>query len=76
MLYGQDYVFTCPIAFHGTVPRHQEDRAQGSIDLMILEFAVYNHSGLTLFKKSWTEIRTTRLAWSRMSAAKPGFNLQ
>lgn len=52
MLYGEDYVFTSPIAFHGTVPRHQEDRAQGSIDLMILEFAVYNHSGPTLFKKS------------------------
>ena len=49
MLYGQDYI-TSPIAFHGTVIGHQDDRTERSIDLMTLEFALYNRSGLIPFK--------------------------
>lgn len=37
MLYGQDYVFTSPIAFRGATIRHQDHRTHFSIDLMTLE---------------------------------------
>lgn len=52
MLYGQDYVFMSPTAFRGAMIKHQDGRTQRSIDLMTLEFALYDRSGLTLFKKS------------------------
>ena len=44
-----------PITFRGTMIRHQEDRTQRSIDLMALELALYDRSGLTLFDNSRTE---------------------
>lgn len=49
MLYGQDYVFSSPIAFRGTMIKHQDDRTQHSIDLMTLEFALYNRYGHTKY---------------------------
>lgn len=49
MLYGQDYVFSSPIACRGTMIKHQDDRTQHSIDLMTLEFALYNRYGHTKY---------------------------
>ena len=71
MLYGQDYVFSSPIALRGTMIKHQDDRTQHSIDLMTLEFALYNRYGHTLFKG--------KLNWninfhSNTSTAKPASN--
>ena len=43
---------TSPIAFRGAMIRRQDDRTQRLIDLMTLDFALYDRSGLTLFKKS------------------------
>ena len=40
MLYGQDFIFTSPLAFCGAMSSHQDDRTQRSIDLMTLEFAL------------------------------------
>ena len=60
MLYGQDYVFASPFAFRDVMIRHQDDRTQRSIDLLALEFALYNHSGLTLSQKSQIRTRTSR----------------
>ena len=59
MLYGQDYVFTSPIAFGGAMIKHQDDPSQRSIDLITLKLAVYNRFGFclsrikTLFKLAW-----------------------
>ena len=52
MFHVQDYLFMFPLAFHGTMIIHQEDRTQRSIDLMTLDFALYHRSGLTLVDKS------------------------
>ena len=63
MLYCQDYVFTSPFAFRDAMIRHQDDRTQRSIDLMALEFALYNRRGLTMSKKS--QINTCTLTFRR-----------
>lgn len=39
-------------AVRGVIIRHEDGHTQLSIDFMTLEFALYDHSGLTLFKKS------------------------
>ena len=57
MVYGRDYVFTAPIAFRRVMIGYQDDRTQRSIDLMNLEFALYDLSGLTPFEKKEADLK-------------------